>query len=210
MFADKELGFVIQARLGSHRLPGKALLYYSGSTVIGYLINSLIENGIKKESICVATSRSHIDNVLANYINGIGIKVVRGDEKNVLSRYQKTAYDTGFKNIVRLTGDNPLIEPSLIHYCINEHLKADVALTTTRKIENRTVTRYVPKGLSVDVINSEALLSIDASKCDEYEKEHVIPFFFKNLNVKFIKDYVIKSEDMSIDTIEDYVRLFQA
>ncbi len=209
MSRNKEIGFVIQARLGSHRLPGKALLYYGGSTVIGYLIDSLIDSGFKKESICVATSLSHVDNILVDYIKGIGVSVYRGDENNVLCRYQKAASISGFKNIVRLTGDNPLIDPKLIRHCIGEHLQADVALTTTRKIENKTVTRYVPKGLSVDIINSKALLSIDASKCDEYEKEHVIPFFFNNLDVKFIKDYIVKSDDMSIDTIEDYVRLFK-
>ena len=94
-------------------------------------------------------------------------------------------------------------------HCIAKHLQGSSALTTTRKIEGMQVTRYVPKGLSVDVINSNDLLSIDAQALNEYEKEHVIPCFFENFGVQLVKDFVVKANDSSVDTIEDYVRLFK-
>ena len=49
MFEDNKIGFAIQSRLGSNRLPGKALLYYGGSTVLGFLIKSLLEYGVQKK-----------------------------------------------------------------------------------------------------------------------------------------------------------------
>ncbi|MFL2703561.1 MAG: cytidylyltransferase domain-containing protein [Gammaproteobacteria bacterium] len=206
---NKDFGIVIQSRLGSNRLPLKALLYFGGSTVIGYLIKSLIDAGVKKDYICVATSSSELDNLLTDYIESIDIKVIRGDEDNVLKRYQTVADETGFKNIVRLTGDNPLIDIDLISLCIKRHLKGNFALTTTRNIKNNLIKRYAPKGLSVDVLSSDALLSIDTDKCNNFEKEHVIPFFFSNFSVQIVKDYSSNRADMSIDTIDDYKRLFK-
>ena len=209
MFEDNKIGFAIQSRLGSNRLPGKALLYYGGSTVLGFLIKSLLEYGVQKESLCVATSTSAIDDVLAVYTNHLGCRVVRGDENNVFSRYQKVAAETGFKNIVRLTGDNPCVNFNLLEHCLGKHIRGDAALTTTRNIEGQKITRYVPKGFSIDIINSKALLSIDSKTLNKYETEHVIPHFFSNFKVQIVKDFIINSSENSVDTIEDYVKLFK-
>lgn len=209
MFENEDVGFVIQSRLGSTRLPGKALLYFGGTTIIGYLIKSLINCGVDKKYLCIATSTSPIDNLLTEYIEHLGYNVIRGDEENVFSRYQKVASETGFKHIVRLTGDNPLINFDLIKHCIKKHLQSNTALTTTRDIKGDQITRYVPKGLSVDVISSKALLSVDDKKLDSYEAEHVIPTFFESFEVQLIKDFVVEDEDRSIDTIDDYSRLFK-
>lgn len=209
MFNDKEVGFVIQARLGSARLPAKALLYYRGSTILGYIIQSLLDLGISPNLICVATSTSPADDVLTSYLNEIGCRVVRGSEDNVFSRYQRVALETGFKNMVRLTGDNPLINTELLMHCVKSHLQKKSALTTTRKIEGTKVIRYVPKGSSVDVLKSDLILSIDNTKLNKFEKEHVIPIFFKKFNVQLIKDFRVSSSDASIDTFDDYIRLFE-
>ena len=63
--------------------------------------------------------------------------------------------------------------------------------------------------MSVDVITSKTLLSVDDKKLDSYEAEHVIPTFFENFEVQLIKDFVVEGQDRSIDTIDDYVRLFK-
>jgi spore coat polysaccharide biosynthesis protein SpsF len=208
MFNDKEVGFVIQARLGSTRLPAKALLYYRGTTILGYIIQSLLDFGISHNLICVATSSSPLDDVLNSYLTEIGCRVVRGSEDNVFSRYQRVALETGFKNMVRLTGDNPSINTELLMHCVKSHLRRKSALTTTRKIEGTKVIRYVPKGLSVDVINSDFMLSIDNTTLNKFEMEHVIPIFFKKFNVQLIRDFSVSTSDASIDTLDDYARLF--
>ena len=68
----------------------------------------------------------------------------------------------------------------LIKHCI-KNIQSNTALTTTRDIKGDQITRYVPKGLSVDVISSKALLSVDDKKLDSYEAEHVIPTFLRAL-----------------------------
>lgn len=208
MLIDKKVGFVIQARLGSTRLPAKALLYYRGTTILGYIIQSLLDCGISPNLICVATSTSRLDDALNSYLTEIGCQVFRGSEDNVFSRYQGVAFQTGFKNMVRLTGDNPSINTELLMHCVKLHLRNKSALTTTRKIEGTRVIRYVPKGLSVDVINSDFMLSIDNTELNKFEMEHVIPIFFKKSNVQLVKDFSISTSDSSIDTLDDYVRLF--
>jgi spore coat polysaccharide biosynthesis protein SpsF len=208
MLIDKEVGFVIQARLGSTRLPAKALLYYRGTTILGHIIQSLLDCGISPNLICVATSTSRLDDALNSYLTEIGCQVFRGSEDNVFSRYQGVAIETGFKNMVRLTGDNPSINTELLMHCVKLHLRNKNALTTTRKIEGTKVIRFVPKGLSVDVINSNFMLSIDNKSLNKFEMEHVIPIFFKKSNVQLVKDFIVSTSDSSIDTLDDYVRLF--
>ena len=118
MLVDKEVGFVIQSRLGSTRLPAKALLYYRGTTILGYIIQSLLDCGINPNLICVATSTSRLDDALNSYLTEIGCQVFRGSEDNVFSRYQGVAIETGFKNMVRLTADNPSINTELLMHCV--------------------------------------------------------------------------------------------
>lgn len=198
------IGFVIQARLGSSRLPGKALLYFGGTTVLGYLINSLLDNGVADTHLCVATSDSPSDDVLSSYVADLGLSSVRGSESNVLERFQNVADATDFDHLVRLTGDNPIVDPLLINYCIERHLASNVALTSTRLIQDEEIIRYVPKGLSVDVMRTAELLSIDTLTCSPYEQEHVIPFFFKKFDFHVVKDYETYVRTHSIDTLQDY------
>ena len=114
VFDRGDTGFIIQARLGSSRLPGKALLFFRGSTIIGSILDQLIEAGVSKTSICIATSTSKLDDVLSLYLEGLGYRMFRGDEEDVLSRFQGAAVATEFKNIIRLTGDNPRLNLGLI------------------------------------------------------------------------------------------------
>ena len=95
MFENEDVGFVIQSRLGSTRLPGKALLYFGETTIIGYLIKSLINCGVDKKYLCIATSTSPIDNLLTEYIEHLGYNVIRGDEENVFSRYKRLLQKLG-------------------------------------------------------------------------------------------------------------------
>ncbi len=205
----QKIGYIIQARLGSKRLPAKALLYYGGTTILNYIIKSLVENGVKKELVCVATSTSVIDDVIENYVTQLGYKVIRGDEDNVFRRFQTAAKETGFENMVRLTGDNPLINTNLVAHCVKKHIEAKAKLTSTREVNGTKIKRYVPKGFSVDVINSLELLSVNSADLTAFEAEHVIPYFYNNFEVQLIKDFKIQNTESSIDTLADYVTLFK-
>jgi spore coat polysaccharide biosynthesis protein SpsF (cytidylyltransferase family) len=89
------------------------------------------------------------------------------------------------------------------------HLRVLPDLTSTRQVmEDCSVKRYVPKGLSVDILNCNTLLSVDQSALNDYEKECVIPvFFLQKYNVNIIRNYDIDLPELSVDTPEDHERV---
>lgn len=109
---------IIQARMGSSRLPGKVLRPLVGKPVLWHVIHRL-RKCRSLDVIAVATSTSPTDDPLAAFCEAEGIPLVRGDENNVLKRYVKAAEHLNADYILRVTGDSPLIDPetvdSLIH-----------------------------------------------------------------------------------------------
>jgi len=212
----KDVLILIQARMGSTRLPGKVLLSFGSNTVIGYLLNQLISAGFDRKQICVVTSINDVDKILIDYLDNICINNFAGSESNVLSRYQKASQKFEKSIIVRLTADNPFINPSLIKCCIDSHIKSCAKVTSTRTIDtNGNIVRFLPKGSSVDIFQKEALLEIDSDECNDFDREHVIPAIFRNNIVNLIDNVALTNYGISlkkdiigisIDTQSDYNR----
>lgn len=203
-----DYAFVIQARLGSVRLPGKILLAFGQSTVLGTLVESLLAYGVPKRNIVVATSDNALDDLTTAHVHDLGLSTVRGSESDVLARYQVVAQRIEVGNIVRITADNPLPNGRLIEHCIRCHERDQPDLTSTRVVHpSGEVERYAPKGSSIDIIKKSSLLAIDRTLCSAFEKEHVIPHFYGNLKVSIVKDFAIDRPELSIDTLDDYVRV---
>jgi spore coat polysaccharide biosynthesis protein SpsF (cytidylyltransferase family) len=213
-----EIVIVVQARMGSTRLPGKSMLPMSGTTVIGYLLKSLEEYGFSRSQLCVATSENKENKNLVKHVTEMGYQCFVGSELNVLSRYQLVASKIEANTFVRLTGDNPLIDPALVGCCIKRHLSTGALVTSTRRInQDKTVTRYVPKGSSVDIFKKSVLMQIDDNECDNFDREHVIPALFRDNKVTLVKSKDLKSCGIdidkiiafSIDTEDDYKKACQ-
>jgi spore coat polysaccharide biosynthesis protein SpsF len=203
-----DYAFVIQARLGSTRLPGKIMLAFGASTVLGTLIDNLFIFGVRPGNVLVATTCNRLDDLTAEYAASLGVKVVRGDEADVLQRYQVAARQIETANIIRLTADNPLPDLKLIEHCLRRHDSDHPDLTSTRFIDPAgRVERFVPKGSSIDIMTKSSLLEIDGTHCSMFEKEHVVPYFYGNLAVSLVKDFKTDRPELSIDTVEDYVRV---
>ncbi len=212
----KDVLILIQARMGSTRLPGKVLLPFGSSTVIGYLLDELISAGFDRKQICVATSFNGADKNLVSYLHNNGNNCFVGSESNVLSRYQQASKKFDKSIIVRLTADNPFINPSLIKCCIDSHVKSCAKVTSTRTIDiDGNIARFLPKGSSVDIFQKEALLKINSDECNDFDREHVIPALFRNNKVNLIDKADLTrcgirlEEDIigiSIDTQSDYDR----
>jgi len=209
-----DVHILIQARMGSRRLPGKSLLPFGKSTVVGYLYNSLIQHGFSSESISFVIPDSSDNDILSDYLSDNKISFFRGAEKDVPSRYIEASKHVPQETIVRLTADNPLISTTLIEYCIKHHLKSKANVTSTRLIdEDGNIIRYAPKGSSVDIFNKDILGSIDIESCSSFEREHVIPAIFKNTEVNAVKENQLtrfgvnlkRQEIISIDTQQDYL-----
>lgn len=196
---------LVQARMGSKRLPGKMLMTVDGKSIIDILLARLAR--LSSYKIIVLTSNLEIDNVLAEYCEDKGYTVYRGDEANVYRRFKEFVKERVVPNsiLVRLTGDNVLINLDLIKSVVNFHVDSGVMFTSTREIlEDKRVIRYLPKGQSVDVFNSNIFDFISENNLDSFDKEHVIPCFYRYV------DYVIYKPDkdlmlpsVSIDEIED-------
>jgi len=210
---NQKLSIVIQARMGSTRLPGKSMLPLGKTTVIGYLLKNLELSGFHCSQICVATSDYQENYPLVQHVKDLGYRCFVGPEHDVLARYQIAAREINVSTIVRLTGDNPFIVPSLVQSCIDIHRSTDSTVTSTRMINpDRTVTRFVPKGSSVDIFEKKALMEIDGDSCSDFDREHVIPALFRQYQVETVgadelMSYGIDVNEIkaiSIDTQDDY------
>ena len=109
---------VVQARMGSSRLPGKALMPLAGRPVIWHVMERL-SRAERLDRVVLATTTAPEDDALADYVSGLGHLVVRGSESNVLARFVQAAEQTHADVIVRITGDCPLVDPCLVDYLVD-------------------------------------------------------------------------------------------
>jgi spore coat polysaccharide biosynthesis protein SpsF len=196
---------IIQARMGSQRLPGKTLNKIANYTLLETVVNSVRRNHFINH-ICVATTNLSIDDAIEAKCKLMNIDCYRGDSFDVLSRFIAVAKHLNpTDTIVRVTADNP----------INNH-KASEILYTRHLIENADYTCI--DGLSHTVyefVKVEALLKIaNNNDLDSGDKEHVTKYIREHTNEFKVQklspnEYGINPELdklLTIDTIEDYQR----
>ena len=135
---------VLQSRMGSSRLPNKALIKLNGKPAILRMVDRIKEAKTVKE-IWLATGKSKINNKLEKIFSNTKIKVFRGDDDDVLSRFVEISKISKADIIIRLTGDCPLIDPKIIDETVELLInrKADYA--------SNILKRKFPDGLDVEV-----------------------------------------------------------
>ena len=116
---------IVQARVGSTRLPGKVVKSVVGKSIIELLLTRLSKSK-KLNEIIVATSKATQNDELQSLVESLGFKCTRGSEDDVLSRYYESAKLVGADIIVRITGDCPLVDSSLVDKAIQEYKKSNV------------------------------------------------------------------------------------
>lgn len=169
---------IIQARMGSTRLPGKVLLKVKGVTLLEYEIKRA---GLAKkiDRIVVATTVNKADDKIAALCEKIKIDCFRGSENDVLDRFYKCSLEyPEYENIIRLTGDCPLIDPKIIDKVIElyEQNKDDYASNVGQ------VT--FPDGLDVEIFKKNILAEAAKQAKLMSEREHVTLYFRNNKNFK--------------------------
>lgn len=162
---------IVQARMGSTRLPGKVLKVAAGKPLLWHLFDRL-KHSKEIHDIVLATSKSPNDNALQSFAEEFGFPFFRGSEKNVLERYYETAAEFNGDTIVRVTGDNPLIDPRMADKIIRKHLSSGADYTSN------TLKKTYPIGLSVEVFQYGALERANKEAKHGYEREHVTPYFY--------------------------------
>lgn len=183
---------IIQARMGSQRLPGKVLEDIQGKPMLQRVIERAAgSTGISRTVI--ATTTADGDEPIAAFGVEKGLPVVRGHPSDVLDRYMQAAREHQAEVVVRLTADCPLLDPDVIDKVINALLEADppVDLALNRIPGDRTY----PIGLDVEVCTYAALQRAWEEAQETYQREHVLPFLyeepgrFRVLHVRHPVDY---------------------
>ena len=173
---------IVQARMGSTRLPGKVILDLCGKPVLWHLINR-IKQASFTEVILIATTTNPEDDVIESLCHAWDIPVFRGDRDDVLKRYCDSVIflEKTFKRIdyiVRITADCPLIDPQVIDAVISTMLSGRYDYVSN------TDPPTFPDGLDVEVISRDMLFSANEKATLFSDREHVTPFIRKNPAVR--------------------------
>ena len=194
--SNKKIGFIIQARLKSTRLPGKVLMPIpldSNKSILYRIIESLKGYNDSNYQIIVATSINQENDLIEEFCVSQEIRCFRGDEDDVLSRFIEINKSYDFDAIVRLTGDNPIIDTQILEKEINRHLK---------KSYDYSYSKGLPLGMNFEIINPSPLADLAGKSLSMPEKEHVTLFFRNNE-----KDYVINSPELNFNSEIEKLRL---
>jgi len=192
---------LVQARMGSTRLPGKVLKSIVNKPMIGLLLARLSQSS-ELDEIVVAASEESKNDKLQSIVESLGYRCTRGSEKNVLNRFYESAKFIGADVIVRITGDCPLIDSTLVDECIKNYKNSNVDY-----FSNINPATY-PDGLDIEVMSFESIERANNETDSDFDREHVTPYI-RNSD-SFSKSSMQHAEDLSaqrwsVDEPEDLV-----
>ena len=192
---------IIQARMGSTRLPDKTLIKIKGKSLLWHLLERL-KRAKLIDRIVIATTFNPKDKSILNFAKNYGIEAFRGDEDDVLDRFYQVAKKVGAGVIVRVTPDCPLICPEVIDKVVSEYLKGEYDYVT-----NTLVYTY-PDGCDVEVFSFKVLERTWKECKDTAAREHVTSYIrnsdrFKIKNIENTNPVDPREFKWSVDRIED-------
>ena len=165
---------LIQARMGSTRLPGKVLMKSCNKTLLSHLLERLNYSKLINKIVVATSSDSKDDPIVAN-CQKEHISFFRGSEKNVLERFTNAAEEYSADFVVRITADCPLINYEIVDYAIKKFIDN---YPKYELVTNRFPLTFAD-GLDVDVIDIESLIKANKNASDEKYKEHIVPYFWE-------------------------------
>lgn len=192
---------IVQARMGSQRLPGKVLADIRGHPMLSRVIQRL-RRARTPYTLVIATTDLERDAPIIVLANRLGVAPILGPEEDVLARYCKASRETQADIVVRVTADCPLIDPEVVDHCVTTYLTAN-----TFDYVSNTLRRTYPRGLDVEVFARSALERAAAEATAASDREHVTPFIWKHPE-EFRLGHVQSSRDVShlrwtVDTSKD-------
>jgi glutamate-1-semialdehyde 2,1-aminomutase len=179
---------IIQARMGSTRLPGKVLKPIMGRAAID-LQNERISRSVLLDEIVYATSTLEKDDVLARHLADAGHAVCRGSETDVLARYAQAAEAHEADTIVRVTGDCPLIDPALVDILIERFQE------TGADYCSNVIPPSYPHGMDAEVFSRRVLDTAHARATLDRDREHVTQFLIRE--PEFTRESVMAEDDFT-------------
>ena len=170
---------IIQARMGSIRFPGKMMADLHGQPVIDWVLKRCLRSSLVEQTI-LATSNLERDEPLAKRAELLGVEVFRGDEEDVLSRYATVCKNTNADIVVRVCGDRPLIDASLVDLAIEYFIEYDAVDLAYNHISGDG--QNWPRGFGAEVLSAEHIIMMSETLNDPYYREHVTPYLWQNLD----------------------------
>ena len=204
---------IIQARMGSSRLPQKVMMEIQKKPILEHVIERV--NCSKMiTNLVVATTDLNEDDQIASFVKNLKFPVFRGNSTNVLDRFYHCAKKFNADVIVRISADSPLIDAEIIDKCISQFQKnvnADYLSNTINRKNNLILENYngFPIGVAVEVFSFDVLQKVWVNAKTDSDKEHVTEYIWKHENL-FNLDFIEYSKNKSdlrlvIDYKEDFV-----
>lgn len=203
MSSKMRVGIIVQARMTSTRLPGKVLRPVLGKPLLEYQIERL-QRVRRADELIIATTTKDTDQPIVDLAERLGIKVFRGSEEDVLSRYFYAAQENDLDVVVRITSDCPLIDPAVIDRVISAFLDK----TVNCDYVSNCLTRTFPRGMETEVFPFGLLETVYREAIEKPYREHVTPYIYEDcqrfglLNVAFQRD--VSHHRWTVDTLEDF------
>ena len=197
------IGAILQGRMGSTRLPGKVLMTVDNTHPVLYYVLNQLGFCNQLDTIIVATTTLKEDDKIAKFVESLNIECFRGHPSDVLDRYYHCAKKYSLSTIVRITCDDPLIDPTIVDMMIDK-FDSDLYDIASNCVN---FDRTYPAGTEVEVFSFNALEKAWKNAIKSSDREHVTPYFynqqdkFKLLNVKYTEN--ISHLGWTVDRIED-------
>jgi len=166
---------ILQARMGSTRLPGKVLSMLGDDTLLGHCLRRLLALGA--DAVVVATSDLERDDPVAEFAAGRGVAVFRGSEQDVLDRYRSAAAAFEAATVVRATGDNPFVDPGCGRELLERFARHGWDYATNHF---RTDGGQLPLGTGIEVFSRQALELSWREGTAAHHREHVNEYILEN------------------------------
>ena len=194
---------IIQARMGSTRLPGKTLIDICGKPLLEHVLDR-IQKSTKIDKIVIATTDNIEDKPIVDFSARRGISCFCGSEEDVLDRYYQCAKLYKGDIIVRITADDPFKDPEVADLIIEEILQDD-------KLDyvSNTIRLTYPEGLDIEVFRFRALEKAWQEATSVLDREHVTPYIWLHPNLFKLKNIEYKKNlshmRWTLDTPDDLV-----
>lgn len=197
------VGIIIQARMGSSRLPGKVLMPVGSRTLLGQIFFRLAHRS-HASLIVVATTRHSRDDVIEEFCRDSRIDCFRGDELDVLDRYYRCASAYGFQHIVRMTADNPFPDIDELDRLIAWHLATGADYSHCFPV--------LPVGVGMEMFSFPALEQSWHQGRQPHHREHVNEYLIEHPELfatQVLQVPAVKNRPgvrLTVDTAEDHRR----
>ncbi|EKD71451.1 MAG: acylneuraminate cytidylyltransferase [uncultured bacterium] len=197
---------IVQARMGSTRLPGKVMMMLGDKSILTHVITR-IRNADLIDDIVIATSTLPQDDVIQKEAKKCNIHCYRGSETDVLTRYYEAAKNHQANVIVRITADCPFLDPFILNDMI---IKFKQLLKENKPIDylSNCLTRSYPRGLDIEIFTIKTLQQTYHQANQDYQREHVTPYIYQNPHLFSLHNYAnqldLSEHRWTLDTKEDF------